>query len=385
MPRKRQLVTFLTVFALILATLHFYLYQRIAYYLQLDTPQRALLAATFGLLALLVLLVLPLSRMLPRTLARVLAWVAYPWMGLGFLLCTGFLLTDCVWLIANLLGIGAAPTASLQRDFGVAALGLIGCLGVYALWRALGPVRTREVTVHLKKLPPTLDGLRLAQISDIHIGPLLGGRWLRRVVARVNALEADVVAITGDLADGSVSELRAHVAPLGELRARHGAYFVTGNHEYYSGVEAWCGHVEDLGITVLRNRHVSIGVAGEGIDIAGVDDWSSRHAPRGHDLSAALRGRDASRPLVLLAHQPLSMHEAAAHGVDLQLSGHTHGGQIWPFTYFVYLQQPIAQGLFQYPDADLQIYVSPGTGFWGPPMRLGAWPEITCITLRRMP
>ena len=385
MASLRSLIIFVAIFALILGVTHFYLYARIAYYLQPDPFQSAALAWGFVGVTLLVVIALPLSHLLPRRPASLISWMTYPWMGLSLLLLTGFLAADLMWLTLNIVGAvtGSAPSSGLQNDFGLAALSLVGALSLYALWNGMRPAYVRSFDVTLKKLPPSLDGLRLIQITDLHVGPMLGGAWLRRVVDQVNALEADIIAVTGDLVDGAVSELSAHVAPLGDLKAKHGAYFVTGNHEYYSGVDAWCEHIQSLDVRVLRNERVTLSVDGHALDIAGVDDWSSAHFPgKGHDLGAALEGRDNEKPLILLAHQPLAMHEAMEKGVDLQLSGHTHGGQIWPFSYLVRLQQPVVEGFFTYLDGDFQLYVSPGTGYWGPPMRLGTRAEITHITLR---
>jgi predicted MPP superfamily phosphohydrolase len=191
-----------------------------------------------------------------------------------------------------------------------------------------------------------------------------------------------VVVVTGDLVDGSVDRLRHAVAPLVELKARHGCFFVTGNHEYYSGAVAWCRHLTTLGLRVLRNERVEIGRDGCVFDLAGIDDYSAHGFGHGHgaDLARAVEGRDRSRALVLLAHQPRAVAEAQRHGVDLQLSGHTHGGQIWPFHLLVRLQQPVVSGLVKL--GQTFLYVSNGTGYWGPPMRLGAPAEVTEIVLR---
>jgi predicted MPP superfamily phosphohydrolase len=205
------------------------------------------------------------------------------------------------------------------------------------------------------------------------------------VVDSVNALQPDVVAITGDLVDGSVSRLAPHVAPLARLRARHGVFFVTGNHEYYAGVEEWCTHLGELGVRVLRNERVRIGDGEHSFDLAGVDDYAGRHFGHGHgaDIERALSGRDETRELVLLAHQPRAVVEAERAGVGLQISGHTHGGQIWPFNYLVRLQQPVTSGLVRFGRS--LIYVSNGTGYWGPPMRLGSPAEITQLVLEARP
>jgi hypothetical protein len=236
------------------------------------------------------------------------------------------------------------------------------------------------VRVAIDRLTKAKSGYRIVQISDVHVGPTIGRDFIEGIVARINALKPDLVAITGDLVDGSVHELAEHVAPLAKLQAKDGVFFVTGNHEYYSGAEAWIAHLGKLGVRVLRNEHVRIG-GDEGFDLAGIDDASAHGMVNGHgaDLHKALAGRDASRACVLLAHQPRGIELADTLGVDLQLSGHTHGGQMIPWNFLVRLQQPFVAGLHKL--ARAQIYVSRGTGYWGPPMRVGAPSEITEIEL----
>jgi len=387
MARIKQIIIFLGIFALILVATHFYMFERISYYLELSESARIAAAFLLSGLSFLTLISLPLSRILPRPLASILAWVIYPWMGIALIMFVTFVVTDILWLTLQFIPPNRLPPSPLflQYYFGVIALGITGLLSVFALWKGLASVTVKPLSVRLNRLPASFDGLRIAQITDLHIGPLTGGTWLQKVVDKVNALKPDIIVITGDLVDGSVEDLRHHVAPIADLRARYGIYFITGNHEYYSGVEEWSTYVTQQGIRVLRNERVSIstGLSGESFDLAGVDDWGSRHFPGASpDLSKALAGRDAKKALILLAHQPAAIDEAAAHGVDLQLSGHTHGGQIWPFNYLVYLQQPYLQGLYRHPHTSTQIYISPGTGFWGPPMRLGTLAEITHITLR---
>jgi hypothetical protein len=302
---------------------------------------------------------------------------AYSWFGLLFMLLMAL-------GIAELFRLAAAPFVAepqLSRIIAGMVGGSVAVAAAAGMTSALGRVGVKRVPVILERLPPRLDGFRLVQLSDLHIGPMLGREWLERVVQAVNELEPDAVAITGDLVDGSVARLHEHVAPLGQLKAKHGVFFVTGNHEYYSGVDAWLAELSRLGVKPLRNERVSLGDGEASFDLAGVDDWMAFGRGHGPNLPRALEGRDASRELVLLAHQPKQIDEAAAQGVGLQLSGHTHGGQIFPWGFFVRFQQPYVSGLVRH-GGSTQLYVSNGTGFWGPPMRVGAPPEITLLELR---
>jgi predicted MPP superfamily phosphohydrolase len=240
-----------------------------------------------------------------------------------------------------------------------------------------------DVRVPIEGLPAALDGFSIAQITDVHVGPTIRRDYVQGIVDAVNRLDADIVAITGDLVDGSVPQLREHVAPLARLKARHGVFFVTGNHEYYSGAVPWMQELERLGITVLHNAHAVVEHDGEQLVVAGVSDFSAGHFHDDHasDPARALQGAPALAKNVLLAHQPRTAHAAARAGFDLQVSGHTHGGQFWPWNHFVRLQQPYTAGLHRLDR--LWVYVSRGTGYWGPPKRFGAPSEITRLSLRQ--
>jgi predicted MPP superfamily phosphohydrolase len=261
---------------------------------------------------------------------------------------------------------------------GVSALGTVG----YGMSSALGDPVIERVKVALPKLDSRLSGLRFAVVSDIHLGPLTGIGHTERIVRMINGLEADVVAIVGDLVDGSVAQLGALAKPLKSLESRYGAFFVTGNHEYFApeGPGEWVEELGELGVRSLRNERVEIRHQGAVLDLAGVNDVGGTPVGDGPDFTKALGGREAGRSTVLLAHQPIQVSEAARHGVDLQLSGHTHGGQIAPFNLVVGLQQPVVSGLATIDG--VQVYVSRGAGFWGPPVRVGAPPEITMLELR---
>lgn len=253
----------------------------------------------------------------------------------------------------------------------VAGLGTVG-YGTYGVLR--GP-RVKRITVPLAKLPRSAHGFRIAVVSDIHLGPILGRAHTQRIVDTVNRTQPDLIAVVGDLVDGSVADLGRAAEPLARLRSRHGAFFVTGNHEYYSGAAPWVERVRELGLHPLENDRVEIA----GFDLAGVNDIAGESEGQGPDFDRALGDRDRARAAVLLAHQPVVIDEAVAHGVDLQLSGHTHGGQLWPGNYVAELSNPTVAGLDRY--GDTQLYVTRGAGAWGPPVRVGAPSDITVVEL----
>ncbi|MEW2392410.1 metallophosphoesterase [Streptomyces venezuelae] len=257
---------------------------------------------------------------------------------------------------------------------GTAAAVAAGTVG-YGTYGVLRGPKVKRVTVPLAKLPRAAHGFRIAVVSDIHLGPILGRDFTRRVVDTVNATQPDLIAVVGDLVDGSVEHLAPAAAPLAGMRARHGAYFVTGNHEYFSGAEQWVDHVRELGLHPLRNARTEL----PGFDLAGVDDVAGEDEGKGPDFAKALGDRDRSRASVLLAHQPVVIHDAVEHGVDLQLSGHTHGGQLWPGNLIADLANPTLAGLERY--GDTQLYVTRGAGAWGPPVRVGAPSDITVVEL----
>jgi len=321
------------------------------------------------------------TQLIPK--ARIVTNVAMLWMGFAFLLLVTLAASDLlVWLGGGLAladdGEQVLPSSARGRAGAVIAIALGA--GVFSMFEARRDPRVVRHTLRLPGWPEALDGLRIVQISDIHIGSTLDGVFARRLVDRVNALEPDLIAITGDLVDGPVGELVDDVKPFGGLQAPHGVFFVTGNHDYYSGDEAWVEQVRLLGIRVLRNERVTIEQDGGRFELAGVDDHRGGGFDSSEDFEAALAGWDRTTPLVLLAHDPASFKRAEIEGVTLQLSGHTHGGQIWPFRWLVRLSTPFVAGLYR--RAGSWIYVSRGTGHWGPPMRLFAPAEITEHTLR---
>jgi predicted MPP superfamily phosphohydrolase len=262
-------------------------------------------------------------------------------------------------------------------------------MSMVGFWNARRTATVVRVDVPIVNLPTPLHGFTMAQISDIHVGPTIKTHYLGRIVARVNSLDAHLVAITGDLVDGSVKELGRHIAPLAELKSTHGTYFVTGNHEYYSGAHGWIEALRALGVQVLMNEHVLIHHGDNTLNseramvvVAGVTDYGAHHFDETHRSNPQKALHEAPEQALfklLLAHQPRSAVAAEQAGFDLQLSGHTHGGQFWPWGYFVRFQQPFTAGLKKM--GALWVYTSRGTGYWGPPKRFGAPSEITLLRL----
>jgi uncharacterized protein len=312
------------------------------------------------------------------------SWVAMTVMGVFSSLLVLTVLRDIVLLAAvslDALQWLKVDFLALEKNTVLLAVSAALIITVAGFFNARKLAKVIKVKVPLRNLPANLNGFRIVQISDIHVGPTIKQGYLSRIVNKVNSLEADLIAITGDLVDGRVHELSEHTQPLAQLNARHGSFFVTGNHEYYSGALEWIQELKRLGVQVLLNEHVELSHDNATLVIAGITDYSAGLFYNDHasDPLAAIAGAPTNAPKILLAHQPRSAEAAEAAGFDLQLSGHTHGGQFWPWKYFVPLQQPYVAGLHKL--KDLWIYVSRGTGYWGPPNRFGSPSEITCLTL----
>ncbi|HTM44994.1 MAG TPA: metallophosphoesterase [Polyangiaceae bacterium] len=394
MPELLRFAIFILVFLSIVGAGHYYAWARLVR--DLELPLMVHRALTVAVIALFVLLVVSLvaGRSLPPSIRSSLLVPAFSWLGVLWLFIVSLLLADLIrfgFTSVSHLAQAALSTAAPAQDDArrlfvsrlLASVVLLvggGATGV-ALATGLGGAVVRKVQVKLSRLPAAMSGTRIVQLSDVHLGPTLGLDFINDIVERTNALNPDIVAITGDLVDGSVASIGHLVEPLAKLKARYGVFFVTGNHEYYSGAVEWCQHLAQIGIRVLRNERVSIGSAEHSFDLAGIDDHHAAQFGHGHgaDIARATQGRDPSRSLVLLAHQPVQALQAESFGVELQLSGHTHGGQLWPFNYLVKLQQPVVAGMGRV--GRTMVYVNSGTGYWGPPMRLGTTSEITEITL----
>jgi predicted MPP superfamily phosphohydrolase len=318
------------------------------------------------------------GRLLPRPVARVLQWVGFVWMGVFALALTACAATDLAFFVA---GRAAPHPQEWGRAQALLVLGLIGPALAWGFFVARRTPVVERITVPIAGLGPELEGLKLVQITDVHIGETLDRRFLRRVVDQVNALKPDVIAVTGDTIDGPVAKLHDEVQGFGELKAPLGVFYVTGNHEYYHGAASWVAQMKRLGLIALHNEHRVLQRGSSRLVIGGVPDvegarFSASHAP---SVELAFAGAPVGAPRILLAHQPRFARSAQGHSVQLMLSGHTHGGQIFPFMFLVRLQQPVISGFRQL--WGVPVYTSRGTGYWGPPFRVGPSSEITEITL----
>jgi len=355
MSKTINFIFFLLISAIIIISIHYYLWNKLF--------KNTGLTGTIRIIGIVIIIGLPIyfivamisSQNLSYKFSQPLLWGAYP---------------DRRKFIAKITALGVSSIVMIISGISV--------INYYK------PAFVKKMNISLKELPEIFNGFKIVQISDLHIGQLMTKSTLEKIVNQVNDLKPDIVAITGDLVDGSIKILANEISPLKNLKAKNGVYFVTGNHEYYSGVENWIYEIEKLGINVLSNENFEItkGKAEDKFYIIGVNDheakrFGDKYAP---DFNKAFSGIEKDKIKILLAHQPVVMKEAAEYNTDLVLAGHTHGGQIWPFNYLVYLQQPYLKGLYKL--ADTKLYVNQGTGCWGPPMRLGSKNEITEILLR---
>ncbi|EOM78427.1 metallophosphoesterase [Rhodococcus rhodnii] len=313
--------------------------------------------------------------------ARPLGFAGWVWLAGVFYLVLGVLVLGVLSLLGRIVTKPTDPRRRTALRVGTAAVAVAatGAVG-YGVVEAARPGANR-VRVPLARLPQNFDGLRVAVVSDLHIGPSRGAPFTQEIVDLVNAEQPDLVVLAGDLTDGTVELVAADVAPLRDLRAPYGVVAVSGNHEAYADdVGSWLDAWEELGITVLRNEHVTLDRDGERIHVAGIYDHESPE-PYTPDLDAALRGREPGEFVLLAAHQPIQAHDASDHDVDLQVSGHTHGGQMWPIRHLVPLQQPTVEGLDRI--GRTTVFTTRGAGTWGPPVRVGAPPEVSILELTR--
>jgi len=385
-------IVFVAVSLGFLAGIHVYLWRRLVRDSSFPAAWRRRLTGVLCALGASLVVAFVVGRYLSFGLGRIASWPAFLWLGVLFYALLSLLVIDVVRLakygVDRARRQSAAPADPQRRAFmarvtgGAAVAVAAGTAGV-GVASALGEIEIVEVSIPMKRLPKAMDGFVIAQLTDLHAGFTLARPYVQGVVDRINTINADLIAVTGDLIDGVPHLLAPELAPLAALAAPHGVYFVTGNHEYLFDADAWVAEYRRLGMRVLRNERVEIRRGDAVFDLAGIEDYDAKRLSKTHapDLAKAVAGRDHRRALVLLAHQPRQVRSARKHDVDLQLSGHTHGGQIWPWHYLVALQQGgLLAGLAR--RGDTWVYTSRGCGYWGPPLRVGAAPEITKVVLR---
>ena len=312
--------------------------------------------------------------------ADIVTWVGMLDMGMFSSLLILTFVRQIILLVYSFIN---SISIDLYQLSGVSAILLAFIITIIGFRNARGLPKIHELSISIVNLPNGLEGFTIAQISDIHVGPTIKYKYLKSIVDLVNTLDPDMVAITGDLVDGSVANLSTHTLALSDLKSKHGSFFVLGNHEYYSGADEWANEIKNLGIEVLLNQHKVITHNGANLVIAGITDFSGNYFGEEHrsDPEKALLGAPESAIKILLAHQPRSAIAASKHGYSLQLSGHTHGGQFWPWNLFVRFQQPFTSGLHKL--EEMWVYINRGTGYWGPPKRFGVSSEITIIKLTK--
>lgn len=387
--RLAQLLPFLTVVALIDFGGHYYIGRRLLGPVQNAQGWQIAVWAFLLFEAIFIPASFAASRV-HADWANAVQWIGWVLVGVWSVLLMGVITRDLILLAVSGVGrLGGPELDAGRRSFLVSILDgsvLAGTAAIAsaAAWRARQLAKVVEVDIPIDGLHPSLQGFKIAQISDLHVGATVSREQMEAVTHRVNELDADLVAVTGDLVDGSVKQLRDGVAPLGELKGRHGTWFVTGNHEYYSGVDSWLEHVRgELGWTALTEQHELIEHDGAKILVAGVTDAtaSRMHPTHRCSPSAACEGAPDADFKLMLAHQPEAAPEVDRLGFHLQLSGHTHGGQYFPYAALIHLVKKWVAGLYRV--GNLHVYVNRGTTYWGPPLRLGSPQEITLLTLRQ--
>ncbi len=391
------MLTFFFIVHALWVALHAYVGLRLIAPLQIGRVARGFLYFAIALLAGVSPLVLFADMMLEPPYSQIFRWCAWTYIGAFSVLLALVAVRDLVlaalravdWLRRRRGRAPLLPSSPERRRFllkasGGAAAGLSATISAWGLRAARRAPELVEVEVPLPGLPREFDGYHIVQLSDMHVGETIDKDFILPIIETVTSLSPDLLVLTGDLVDGSVDRLRADISPLGYLRARDGMLCVTGNHEYYSGAEAWCAHYRELGLTVLINEHVLIQRGAGRLLVAGVTDLREGKSVPGHasDPRRALAGAPAHDLRILLAHNPRSAYEAATHGFKLQLSGHTHGGQYFPWNLVIDLLQPLGRGGLGKIEG-MWVYVNRGTCYWGPPNRAGVPAEITSLRLRR--
>ncbi len=366
---------FISLFTLIMGGMNLYIYRR--FFRQLSSLSHHI-GAIVTILLMLGELLFVLDRLtgwLPDS--ALLYMLLTTTVGLSFMLFVVALFYDMTITTSRKVPFDQGRRRAIKVVFDLTVLTAAIAYLLRGFIEGAKPPALNRVAVHIPDFPQ--DGFTIAQLSDVHVGHTIRRPFMEEIVARVNALQPDLVVITGDLFDRTAHRIIADLEPLRDLAAP--TYFVTGNHEYFRGVEQALEVLRRLDVTPLTNRHQSIELPQGRFNLLGVNDLvGERFGAQPFDLDAAYTGLDATLPTIVLSHQPKSIHHFTGRRCDLMLSGHTHGGQIFPFGLLVKLDQPYVAGLYRH-NAEQQIFVSRGTGYWGPPIRVLAPSEISLLTI----
>ncbi len=364
MSRLVSMIIFITIASTVYFGIHYFVFKSLTRSILQSQDLQKILAWLFWISGLSFIA----HQFMGHTLnIHLLGYYAYTWMGVIAIAFFFFLLQR-----------GLAKFFPAQNNpLAIFFLVIIGLISLYSLFNGMQTPRVKTVTIPVKQLPQSMSGFTIVQLSDMHLDGYKGMGVIAKIVARVNALKPDLIVITGDLIDGDVSEDPAFCQQLKQLTARHGVLAITGNHEYYAGLQTFLHLAQCSNITVLRNQAITLS---NGLQVIGLeDDEGQRFNSGGPDLEKAMVGCDASKPIILLYHRPFFSATAIQKGVDLQLSGHTHAGQIPPMDLLVWLYYKYPAGLYEKDGS--YIYTSPGTGYWGPAMRFLSKSEITLFRL----
>ncbi len=377
---------FFVTFSTVLLIVYSYVGCRLLWTLDISSYYKTLLFVLLVILYCLLIITFAFYfNKIENNFTRIIAWLGYTGLGTVTLL---FFLQIGVDLLLSLktLIVRKNHFDPQRRAFiGLSLKGIVGSLGaIGTAWGLYNAVKTpiiKKVEIPITDLPKSLQGLRMAQISDLHVGSMIGKDFIAKVVEKIDKINPDILFFTGDAADGSVASYGSHLEALGRIKPRYGKFFVTGNHEYYSDMNGWLRLIENLGFKILINESQNVIINGSTVMITGIPDRGGKYFSDFHktDMEKAICGMPNPDLKILLAHQPRDVEYAVKYNFHLQLSGHTHGGQYFPFSVLVKMAHPFLKGLHK--RKNTWVYINQGTGYWGPPMRIGTEPEITEIIL----
>ena len=377
---------FLMIFSTVLLILYSYVGWKILWPIEIPYHYKILLIVLLAIFYCLPIITFAFYfNKIENNFTRIIAWLGYTGLGTVSLLFFIQICVDIVLAMKSIFTRGNHFNPHRRAFLGLSLKGIVGGMGaigtVWGLYNAVKTPVIKKVKISITDLPKSLQGLRMAQISDLHVGSMIGKNFISKVVKKIDKINPDILFFTGDAADGSVESYGSHLEALGKIQPRYGKFFVTGNHEYYSDMNGWLHLIENLGFKILINESQNIIINGSIVMVTGIPDRGGKYFSDFHktDMEKAVGGMPKPDFKILLAHQPKDVEHAVKYNFHLQLSGHTHGGQYFPFSLLVQMAHPFLKGLHK--RNNTWVYINQGTGYWGPPLRIGTEPEITELTL----